>query len=206
MKPVRLVSRALVPFSLLLLAACQTTQGPGSAESSSASPASTQATATGPTAPAASSAATEQQAQQAQGVPVAVYLADTKPQEGWAEVDIQSGTLYVRPEPVITREDLTGVQAGANQQGAGLLALELSEEGRQKVTRITGRYPNMRLALVVGRTMLAAPGYTTPVTSPQLIFGVGTEQNATLAARAIAGLPPDGSADPAPASTGARPQ
>jgi preprotein translocase subunit SecD len=142
---------------------------------------------------------------------VAVYLADTKPQKGWAQVDIQSGTLYVRPEPVITREHLTGVQAGSNRQGAGLLALELNEKGRELVTRITGRYPNMRLALVVGRTMLAAPGYTTPVTSPQLIFGVGSEQNATLAARAIAGLAADGSGDPAsapasgPSATGATP-
>lgn len=201
MKPLRTVSRVLVPFSLVFLAACQTTQGPSAADASSGSSQSTQASSAPAAASAQSENATETQATQTQGVPVAVYLADTTQQEGWVEVDIQSGTLYVMPEPVLTREDLTGVQAGANQQGAGLLALELSEEGRQKVTRITGRYPNMRLALVVGRTMLAAPGYTTPVTSPQLIFGVGTEQNATLAARAIAGLPPDGSGDPASASS-----
>lgn len=198
MKPLRTVSRVLVPFSLVVLAACQTTQGPSAADASSGSSAPAQASTAPSSAAPGTSAAAETQAAQSQGVPVAVYLADTSPKEGWAEVEIQSGTLYVQPEPVITREDLTGVQAGANQQGAGLLALELSEEGRQKVTRITGRYPNMRLALVVGRTMLAAPGYTTPVTSAQLIFGVGTEQNATLAARAIAGLPADGSGDPAP--------
>jgi preprotein translocase subunit SecD len=196
MKPFRTVTRVLAPFSLLVLAACQTTQGPGAADASSGSSSAAQATATAAATPETSTA-DQTQAAQNQGVPVAVYLADTNQHEGWAQVDIQSGALYLRPEPVITREDLTGVQAGANQQGAGLLALELSEDGRQKVTRITGRYPNMRLALVVGRTMLAAPGYTTPVTSPQLVFGVGSEQNAALAARAIAGVPPDGSGDSA---------
>ncbi|HCP76455.1 MAG TPA: hypothetical protein DIU11_01635, partial [Pusillimonas sp.] len=47
--------------------------------------------------------------------------------------------------------------------------------------------PNKRLALVVGSTMLAAPGYTTQVSTDQLVFGVGSEANATAAARAIAG-------------------
>ena len=35
--------------------------------------------------------------------------------------------------------------------------------------------------------MLAAPGYTTQVSTDQLVFGVGSEANATAAARAIAG-------------------
>jgi hypothetical protein len=43
--------------------------------------------------------------------------------------------------------------------------------------------------------MLAAPAYSTPVSSDHLIFAVGTEQNATAAARAIAGVPQDGSGD-----------
>ncbi|NLY27942.1 MAG: hypothetical protein GX049_10460 [Alcaligenaceae bacterium] len=202
MKSVRAVGRVLVPFGLVFLAACQTPQGGGVAQAPDAAaqqPASAPAQA--PATPPASAPA-DSSAQASQGAPVAVYLADTVQQEGWVPISIQSGNLYLNPEPVLTREDLTGVQAGANQQGAGLLALDLSEEGRQKVTRLTSRYPNKRLALVVGRTMLAAPGYTTPVTSGQLVFAVGTEQNAMLAARAIAGLPEDGSGDNA-ASQGA---
>jgi len=130
-------------------------------------------------------------AAQEQGTPVAVYLADTVEQAGWTPVDIQSSMLYVNPEPSITRGDLTGVQAGTNREGEGLLALELTPEAAQRLTDLTTRNPNKRLALVVGRTMLAAPGYRSPVTTNQLILAVGTEENATAAARAIAGMPPE---------------
>ncbi|MFW7342837.1 hypothetical protein V0R37_15010 [Pollutimonas sp. H1-120] len=178
MKATRMLGRALVPVSLLVLAACQTVPG----KKAATAPDQTQSQA-----PAATQAETAPQAQE-QGAPVAVYLADTTQQAGWTPVTIQSGTLYVNPAPVITRGDLTGVQAGASKQGEGLLALQLNEEGKRKVTDITTKNPNRRLALVVGRTMLAAPGYTAPVASEHLIFAVGTEENATAAARAIAGV------------------
>lgn len=196
MKAARTLRRVIAPLGLVFLAACQTAPKTDTAASSAASP----GPASGQSQPATPAPAP---AEQRQGVPVAVYVADTQKQDGWQPIEITSGILYVNPEPVLTREHLSGVQAGANAQGAGLLALELNEEGRQQVTRITARYPNKRLALVVGNTMLAAPGYSTPVTTSQLIFGVGSEQNALLAARAIAGLPEDGSAD---AATGGRPQ
>ncbi|MGB3288909.1 MAG: hypothetical protein WBA83_06505 [Burkholderiaceae bacterium] len=198
MKATRMLGRVLVPASLLMLAACQT-PGQKSAKAPDQPAAQSQA-------PAAPTPETTIQAQQ-QGAPVVVYLADTKQQKGWTPVNIQSGTLYVNPAPVITRADLTGVQAGTSKQGEGLLALELNEQGKRKINDATSKNPNRRLALVVGRTMLAAPGYTTPVSSQQLVFAVGTEENATAAARAIAGVPADGAAPaappaPAPASKG----
>ncbi|HWK70060.1 SecDF P1 head subdomain-containing protein [Pollutimonas sp. M17] len=198
MKATRMLGRVLVPASLLLLAACQTTPGQKPVAAAD-QPAQSQSQA-----PATPAPETTMQAQQ-QGAPVAVYLADTTLQAGWTPVNIQSSTLYVNPAPVITRADLTGVQAGASKEGEGLLALELNEEGKRKVADTTTKNPNRRLALVVGRTMLAAPGYTTPVNSPHLIFAVGTEENATAAARAIAGVPADGAAPAlptAPATTG----
>jgi preprotein translocase subunit SecD len=197
MKATRMLGRVLVPVSLLLLAACQTAPGKKSATAPDPAQAQTQA-------PAMPQPETTLQAQQ-QGAPVAVYLADTTLQAGWTPVTIQSGTLYVNSAPVVTRADLTGVQAGASKQGEGLLALQLNEEGRRKVMDITTKNPNKRLALVVGRTMLAAPGYTTPVSSEHLIFAVGTEENATAAARAIAGVPADdvpANAPSTPAATG----
>src|SRR5690606_26395908 len=115
-------------------------------------------------------------------------------------------TLYVNPQPIVTRADLAGIQAGANKDGDGLVALELNDEGKNKVAQATTQNPNKRLALVLGRTMLAAPGYSTPVTSGHLVFAVGTEANATAAARAIAGVPDNhngtdgGTATPAPAA------
>ena len=104
---------------------------------------------------------------------------------------------------MVTRADLTGIQAGSNKEGDGLLALELNEAGKQRVNDITGKNPNKRLALVVGRTMLAAPSFTTAVTSGQLVFVVGTEQNATAAARAIAGVDEQSQGAPAAGSPAA---
>ncbi|WP_233214393.1 SecDF P1 head subdomain-containing protein [Pollutimonas nitritireducens] len=177
MKTVRTFGRFIAPASLIFLAACQSVPTDKTATTAGQSPAVT--------APQPESV---QQAQQ-QGAPVAVFLADTTMQSGWTPVNLQSGALYVNPQPVITRADLTGIQAGTNKQGEGLLALELNEAGKKKVADITRQNPNKRLALVVGRTMMAAPGYSTPVTSGQLVFVVGTEENATAAARAIAGQP-----------------
>jgi len=191
MKFVRTLGRFLLPLSLVALAACQTT--PGQQTTASQSPATTPAETTTAQQPQPE---TSIQAER-QGAPVAVFLADTTLRSGWTPVNLDTGTLYVNPQPVITRADLTGIQAGSNKAGDGLLALELNEEGKRKVLDITTQNPNRRLALVVGRTMLAAPGYTEPVTTGHLIFAVGTEQNATAAARAIAGVPQDGSGDAA---------
>lgn len=199
MYTVRQLSKFIAPLSLVLLAACQTTQGPSTAATEpAAQPATAPQTAQpepATTMPQAGAPAQEQ------GAPVAVYIADTAEQTGWTPVNLQSGTLYVNPQPIITRSDLSGVQAGSNKQGDGLLALELSEQGKTKVADATTQNPNKRLALVVGRTLLAVPGYSTPVTSGQLIFAVGTEENATTAARAIAGVPP-GEAGASGAGTG----
>ena len=182
MKTVQKLGRLVLPLSLLALAACQTMPGDTTSTESSTAP-STTAPQPG------STASQEQEALQAarQGAPVAVFLADTEEQAGWRGVQIQSGMLYINPQPVITREDLVDVRAGTSRQGDGLLALGLSELGRKKVGNITQANPNKRLALVVGSTMLAAPGYTTQVSTDQLVFGVGSEANATAAARAIAG-------------------
>lgn len=181
MKSIHAFGRLLVPASLLLLAACQSM--PGKSTQTAAAPA------TSSTAPAAQAPAPqERQPAAEQGAPVAVFLADTQSQAGWTPINVQGGTLYVNPQPVVTRDDLSGIQAGTSKQGEGLLALELNEAGKRRVADLTTRNPNKRLALVVGKTMMAAPGYSSPVTTGRLVFAVGTEQNAMAAARAIAGV------------------
>jgi preprotein translocase subunit SecD len=181
MKSIRLVARVVAPLSLLALAACQTIPSQSGSQSSASAttpPSSAQTDST-------QSQATSQQA--TQGAPVAVLLADSVEQTGWTAVNVGSGTLYVNPEPILTRADLVGVQSGASETGEGLLALDLSDQGQQKLQQSTTQFPNKRLALVVGSTLLAAPNYSTPVQTGQLVFVVGTEQNATAAARAIVG-------------------
>ncbi len=181
MKTICKLGRILVPASLVFLAACQTV--PGGKTTAGAAPG----------AAATPKPDTTLQAQ-SQGAPVAVFIADTAAQPGWTSVNLQSGVLYVNPQPVITRADLSGIQAGAGKKGEGLLALQLNEAGKKKIADTTTQNPNKRLALVVGRTMMAVPGYTAPVMSGNLIFDVGTEENATAAAHAIAGTTPNGGA------------
>lgn len=205
--------RAALPATLLLLAACQTMPTQPSDTTASASGVSTPSEA--PATPDAASqapapgttgqaAAVEQQEAREEGAPVAVLLADTTARDGWTPVNLREGVvLYVNPEPVVSREDLTGVQAGTGRQGEGLLALELNAPAMQRIAQATTQQGTGRLALVVGRTMMAAPAYDAPVTVKQLVFAVGTEQNALAAARAIAGVPNDAAATPAGADANA---
>ncbi|HRL21123.1 MAG TPA: hypothetical protein PLG97_00585 [Alcaligenes sp.] len=185
MMTLRTLARLLAPVSLVALAACQTVQQkPADQAGSSSTAAQTPSTA----APAGQPAPAAQAGAQQQAAPVQVFLADTQEQAGWARVDVQpNGALYVNPRAIITRNDLTNVQAGTNDSKEGLLALTLTPEAAQRLLQVTTQYPKKRLALVVGDTMLAAPGYSSPVKDGRLIFMVGTEANAMTAARAIAG-------------------
>lgn len=190
MKATRIFTRSSLALALLALAACQTP--PTQPDTAATESPDTAATAPAPAgAPSASDAPV--QAAAAQGVPVAVFLADMVMQEGWRPIPVGGdSTLYLDPRPVVTRDDLTGIQAGANQQGQGLLALMLNSEASARLQQLTTDNPNKRLALVVGRTLMAAPSYAEPVATGQLIFPVGTEANATAAARAIAGVDESG--------------
>lgn len=186
---IRRLTQILAPTSLVLLAACQTTQTkPDAATDTSQTPAQSQTAVTSPTAPATSTPEQQQPVQQ-QGAPVGVFLADTTSRANWTAVEVQSNSmLYVNPEPVLNNDDLIGVQAGTGENPEiGLLALDLNPEATARLAKITTENPNMRLALVVGNTMLAAPGYSQPVTEGRLIFMVGSEANALAAAQAIAG-------------------
>ena len=191
MNVTRILTRSSLALAVAALAACQTApvqQDAATQPTDSAVAPSTPDAATG----AATQAAAEQ------GAPVAVFLADTVEQQGWRAVPVGAeSTLYLDPQPIVTRDDLTGVQAGSNPQGQGLLALMLNDAARGRLEQLTTQTPNKRLALVVGSTLMAAPSYSKPVTSGQLIFPVGTESNATAAARAIAGV----NGDAAPASS-----
>jgi len=200
MKITRILTRSSLALAVLALAACQT--APVQQDTASQPADATVATPT----PGAPTEAPVQPAAE-QGAPVAVFLADMMMQEGWRAIPVGGdSTLYLDPQPIVTRDDLTGIQAGANQEGQGLLALMLSDEARSRLESLTARNPNKRLALVVGRTLMAAPGYDEPVNTGQLIFPVGTEENATAAARAIAGVDESEAPMPPPAGEGGIPQ
>lgn len=117
-----------------------------------------------------------------------VFLADSKAHPGWTPVPLKpSGVLYVRTDAIIDRNDLMGIQSATDQAGSGLLVLVLKEDGLTKLRAVTAANPGLRLALVVGQVMLAAPAYTAPIQEQQLAFPVGSASNAEIAARSVAG-------------------
>ena len=193
MKPWKI---ALAGTLLATLAACQ---APGS-RSGVAAGTDPSTPASGPTAaqPAQTSSGPPQTiTDNRQALDLRVFLADTRPQPGWAQVSLKpSGLLYVRPTAIIDRSDLMAIQAATDQKGDGILVLILSDDGLRKMRAATAANPGLRLALVVGQTMLAAPGYASPISQQQLAFGVGSARNAELAARSVAGV------EPAPATGG----
>ncbi len=183
----RLWSAALAGTVVLGLAGCQVPPGSRSGGDEMAAVPAAAPTQTGPR-----HAITENR----KALDLRVFLADVRSRPGWTPVSLKpSGMLYVRPTAVIGRSDLIGIQSATDQKGDGILVLILSDEGLRKLREATAANPGLRLALVVGRTMLAAPGYAAPITQQQLAFGVGSARNAELAARSVAGVD-------APPSTG----
>lgn len=180
MPKLKTLSRFFAPVALLALAACQTVpSGDAAAPAPAPSPAVEQADRVEPS-------AQEPEAQMAE--PLLVFLADTNPQSNWVQVDIDSAnSLYMEPEPFLTRSDLASVEAGTSAEGDGLLALSLKEEAAQRLLTITQTHPGKRLALVVDGTLLAIPGYSEPIDEGRLIFMVGSKENAITAAQIIAG-------------------
>lgn len=183
MPKIKTLSRFLAPVALLALAACQTTQQPGSSETSSVSPqAPASAEHSSTQTPQTSSSATEA------SEPLLIFLADSKPQADWAEVQIDANnTLFLQPEAFITRADLESVEAGASETGEGLLALTLNSAATQRLAQVTQNNLGKRLALVVDGTLLSIPGFSEPVKEGRLVFMVGSRENAMTAAQIIAG-------------------
>ena len=177
------ISRFLAPVALVALAACQSLPTGGDAATpSTAAPSSPAVESTERTEPVAQTP----EAQLAE--PLLVFLADVNPRSDWVEVNLDgSNTIYMEPEPFLTRNDLASVEAGSSSEGDRLLALTLSESAAARLNSITTDNPGKRLALVVDGTLLAIPGYSEPIDIGRLVFMVGSKENAITAAEIIAG-------------------
>lgn len=121
------------------------------------------------------------------GTPVAVFLSDTAIRDDWVAIPLHADTLYVHPRAVFRRCNIVGVQSGAIEHGHGLLALELSSAASAAIAALTVQHPGKRLALVVGRTLIAAQTYLAPFMGRYLAFHVGSRHDAAVLAQAVAG-------------------
>jgi len=135
-----------------------------------------------------SGAAPTAREQEAEYSPLMVFLADFEPHGDWVEVVLdEERTLYLQPEPSFTREDLLSVETYSSESGEGLLALMLTDPAAERLQQLTTQNPDRRLALAVDGTLLSVPRYSEPLTDGQLVFMVGSVQNAEMAAQIIAG-------------------
>ncbi len=198
MKLAQGLGRTVAALSVLTLVACHTT----SQETGSALQAPTEETEpvhAATAAPVDPGTQARQSAQEerraAEYSPMMVFLGDFEPVDGWVEVVLdEETTLYLQPEPSFTRDDLMSVETYSSESGEGLLALTLTGPARQRLADLTTDNPGRRLALAVDGTLLAVPRYSEPLTNGQLVFMVGTVENAQIAAQIIAGN--DGRAQP----------
>lgn len=186
----KVMSRGMAAFGLVALVACQTT--PQDEASMIEQPdTAQQAPDAGltPTEPSSSSTAqSEALEQDVEYSPLMVFLADFEPQTDWVEVVLdEERTLYLQPDPSFTRDDLLSVETYSSESGEGLLALMLTEPATERLKNLTTQNPDRRLALAVDGTLLSVPRYSEPLLDGQLVFMVGSVQNAETAARIIAG-------------------
>lgn len=187
----KVIGRGVAALGLFTLVACQTTphdadpvagqpEGPGTAQQEAGmapgEPGRTQTT------------QPETRQEEAEYSPLMVFLADFEPQADWVEVVLdEERTLYLQPEPSFTRDDLLSVETYSSESGEGLLALMLTGPAAERLQQLTTQNPDRRLALAVDGTLLSVPRYSEPLTDGQLVFMVGSVQNAEIAAQIIAG-------------------
>lgn len=124
---------------------------------------------------------------QNQGALFAILLADVNSHAGWNQVDIGNGMLYFHPEPMLDRDDFQGVSATEND-GVGMVVLEMTTEGQKHLLEKTADNPDMMLAFIIDTTLLSMVGYSEPVDSDFLAFSAGNPENAVAVAQAIAGV------------------
>jgi len=183
---IKLLGRSMAALAVLALVACQTPLD--SAQVETEAPATDAAVAPAP-APQEPIAEPHEAVEQAEDFsPLMVFLADFEPVSDWVEVGLDDETtLYLQPTPSFTRDDLMSVETYSSESGDGLLALILTDPAAQRLEALTSQNPGRRLALAVEGTLLAVPRYSEPLTNGQLVFMVGSVDNAQTAARMIAG-------------------
>ncbi len=123
----------------------------------------------------------------APAVDISIFVADTNPHDDWIAVPVKDETLYIKSDPALRLTDLLGIQAGNNDKGEGLLAVDITDTAKAALASLTTTHENLRLALIVGQTLVAAPTYISPVDSSRLIFPIGKPQDAEKLVRLVAG-------------------
>lgn len=175
----------VVMMATVLLAGCQTPgnkAGTGSASSGAAPAAGTTPPAGAPATPAPSTTPAASS--------VGFYIAQTDSAPNLMQVKLSDATVYVQPQPVLTRADLTEAAALVDRQGQNFVGLRFSPEGARKLAQISSQNVGKLLVLVINGQLVAAPRIAEPLNRGVLAFGVDSAQTATEIAARVRGDAP----------------
>jgi preprotein translocase subunit SecD len=167
-----------IPSSLCaaaLLAACAHTPAKQSAADSAPAPTRT----------AASNAASATQPAQQRQASVDFRLAQTKAAKDFVEVHVQNRSLWVLPQPVLTRADLSGVGPIKTAQGQMFVRFSFNAVGAQRLAAVSRQNTGKLLVISIGGDLAALPQIGGPMTEGVLNIPVPNEQIALNITNAI---------------------
>ena len=117
-------------------------------------------------------------------------LAQTEPAQGLSEVKLSDGSLWIQPQAVLSRADLSGVEPLQTQQGQALVRFHFNPIGARKLAEISRRFEGKLLVLTINNQLAAAPRLGEPLTDGVMVIPVTSPQQAVAIAQTIAGTSP----------------
>ncbi len=180
----RAASVAASVLAVFALGACQQMPAQQGQQPAPMAPA---AAAPGPApAPAqAQRAAAPQQA--AQQPAVEFRLAQPERAPNLNELRMANATLWVAPQPVLARGDLSTVVPVKAKDGKSYVRFNFTQPGAQKLAALTQRFSGKNLVLTVGGNLVATPRIGRPITNGVLFVPMASEQQALNVAAVIGG-------------------
>ncbi|MBB2919366.1 SecDF P1 head subdomain-containing protein [Cupriavidus alkaliphilus] len=179
----RAVSIAASLLAVLTLGACQQMPAQQAAQPGAMAPAAVPA-------PAPTQAPAQAQPAPRAAAPlpsVDFRLAQPERASGLNELRMANATLWVAPQPALSRSDLNTVVAVKAKDGKSYVRFGFTQAGAQKLAAVTQRFPGKVLVLTINGNLVATPRIARPVTNGLLFVPMGSEQQALNVAAVIGG-------------------
>ncbi|TKR57078.1 preprotein translocase subunit SecD [Allopusillimonas ginsengisoli] len=136
---------------------------------------------------AAVAAAQPAASQQARATQVFFRLAQTESASGLSELRLSDGSLWVLPQPVLSRADLASVEPLQTEKGQALVRFGFNQTGARKLSELSRRYQGKLLVLTIADNLVAVPRMREPLTQGAMVVTVASSEQAMAIARAIGG-------------------
>ncbi|MCG5263125.1 hypothetical protein EM868_19985 [Cupriavidus gilardii] len=182
----RAASIAASALAVIALGACQQMPAQQGSQPAAMAPAAA-APAPAPS-QAPRGAAAQQAPQQAPQQPsVEFRLAQPERAPNLNELRMANATLWVAPQPVLVRSDLSAVMAVKAKDGKSYVRFNFTQPGAQKLASLTQRFSGKNFVLTVGGNLVATPRIGRPVNNGVLFVPMASEQQALNVAAVIGG-------------------